>query len=269
MKKLFILFIVFNLLQEGISQTNTFPVSGNVGIGTTSPQAKLHINNGDNSYGTILANANESPFCLYAKTLTTQPTNTESFRFGLKYGTDENNGFISFYRGGSTNGGWLTFSTFGSERMRIDNTGNISIGTTDSKGYRLAVNGSAIFTKAVIKQNGNWPDYVFTNDYNLQPLSQVEQFIKTNKHLPEIPSAKGVEKNGLDIGDNQTLLLKKIEELTLYLIEQNKKTEEQNKKAEQLIIDNGQLKKENEQLKSQVQKQNEELKSRIEKLEQR
>jgi hypothetical protein len=70
--------------------------NGNVGLGINAPLAKLHVNNGDNSYGTILANASEANFSLYAKTLTTQPINTESFRFGLKHGVDENNGFISF-----------------------------------------------------------------------------------------------------------------------------------------------------------------------------
>lgn len=101
--------------------------------------------------------------------------------------------------------------------------GNIGIGTTDTKNYKFAVNGSAIFTKVVVKPYSNWPDYVFNSSYRLRPLSEVEQYIKQYGHLPEVPTADEVEKNGLDVGDNQATLLKKIEELTMYVIEQNKK----------------------------------------------
>lgn len=107
----------------------------------------------------------------------------------------------------------------------------IGIGTTDTKGYKLAVNGSAVFTLVkVIPPSTPWPDYVFHKTYKLRPLSEVEQFIQQNHHLPEVPSAAEVEKNGLDLGKNQAVLLKKIEELTLYTIEQNKKLEAQNEK---------------------------------------
>ena len=95
--------------------------------------------------------------------------------------------------------------------------------------YSLAVNGNAIFNKAVIKVYGNWSDYVFNEDYKLMPLDALEKYIKANHHLPEIPSAKEVEKDGIDIGTNQALLLKKIEELTLIIIDLNKKIEKQEK----------------------------------------
>jgi hypothetical protein len=79
-----------------------------------------------------------------------------------------------------------------------------------------------------------WPDYVFHTDYLLRPLPEVEQFIRQNNHLPEVPSEKEVTENGLDLGENQSVLLKKIEELTLYLIEQNKKLEQLQKEMESL-----------------------------------
>jgi hypothetical protein len=112
--------------------------------------------------------------------------------------------------------------------------GNVGIGTTDTKNYKFAVNGSAVFTKVVVKPYGNWPDYVFHSSFRLRPLSEVEQFIKQHNHLPEVPSADEVEKNGLDIGDNQAVLLKKIEELTLYVIEQQKEIKALKKDMERL-----------------------------------
>jgi hypothetical protein len=91
----------------------------------------------------------------------------------------------------------------------------------------LAVNGTAIFTKAKVAVYGSatWPDYVFAPTYKLTSLDSLEQFIQLNKHLPEVPTASEVEKDGIDLGDNQALLLKKIEELTLIVIEQNKRIE--------------------------------------------
>lgn len=105
------------------------------------------------------------------------------------------------------------------------NAGGLAIGTTDLRGYKLAVNGSAIFTSVKVKLEQNWPDYVFEKDYQLLSLADLEKFIQQNKHLPDVPSAAEVEKEGLDVGANQAALLKKIEELTLYIIEQNKRIE--------------------------------------------
>jgi hypothetical protein len=80
----------------------------------------------------------------------------------------------------------------------------------------------------------SWADYVFEKEYQLLSLKEVEAYIQINKHLPGVPSAKEVETNGLDVGNNQAILLKKIEELTLYLIEQNKKGETLQKRIDLL-----------------------------------
>ena len=101
--------------------------------------------------------------------------------------------------------------------------GPIGIGTTSTYTYSLAVNGSAIFTQAVVKLKGNWPDYVFKKGYQRPSLASLARFIKDNNRLPGLPSADSVAKNGLDLGDNQARLLQKIEELTLYIIEQDRK----------------------------------------------
>lgn len=106
-----------------------------------------------------------------------------------------------------------------------DLNGNISLNTTDAKGYKLAVNGSAIATSMTVKLNANWPDYVFSPSYEPQSLAELETYIKINRHLPDIPSAREVETNGLDLGEMNAKLLKKIEELTLHVIGLNKKVE--------------------------------------------
>lgn len=228
MKKTILFLMIFNtFLSFG---QNILPSSGNVGIGTVNPQTKLHIRNGDYTYGAILANANEGEFSLYTKTLTSQPLNVESFRLGLKYNNDENNGFISFYRGVSTFGGFLGFSTYGAERMRIASSGNVGIGSLNPD-EKLTVRGKIHAQE--IKVDLNVPaDYVFQKyytgtsnlkaDYVMPTLSEVEQFTKDHNHLPNIPSAKEMKENGVELGMMNNLLLQKIEELTLYVIEQQK-----------------------------------------------
>jgi len=120
-------------------------------------------------------------------------------------------------------------------QAKLDVNGNIFcnskvyIGTVDAAtttqiaNYALAVNGTAIFSTAKVKSYGNWPDYVFDDQYKLMSLQEVESFLKLNKHLPGVPAAAEVEKDGIDLGTNQSILLKKVEELTLYMIDQNKK----------------------------------------------
>lgn len=99
--------------------------------------------------------------------------------------------------------------------------GNVGIGTINiNEGYKLSVGGS-IRAEEIVVETG-WADFVFEDDYELKPLSDLESFIRENKHLPEIPSAGEVEDNGVKLGDMQSKLLQKIEELTLYVIEQDK-----------------------------------------------
>ena len=123
--------------------------------------------------------------------------------------------------------------------------GAVVIGTTDfSKvgAYALAVNGSAIFTKAIVKLNANWADYVFNDDYELPSLKNLEAFIKVNKHLPGVASAAQVKKEGIDIGNNQTVFLQKIEELSLYAISQDKEIRELKEQVNKLITALAELK---------------------------
>lgn len=98
--------------------------------------------------------------------------------------------------------------------------GKLGIGT-ETPGNELEVNGT-VRAKEVIVEATGWPDYVFAEDYDLLNLEEVEAYIKANKHLPEIPSAEEVEEEGQQLGEIQQLLLKKIEELTLHTINQEK-----------------------------------------------
>jgi hypothetical protein len=109
----------------------------------------------------------------------------------------------------------------------VINQGSVSIGTANAKGYQFAVNGSAIATAMTVKLNANWPDYVFKKEYQLQPLIQLQAFIDQNHHLPEMPSEQDVAKDGINLGEMDKLLTKKVEELTLYIIEKDQKDNQQ------------------------------------------
>lgn len=111
-------------------------------------------------------------------------------------------------------------------------TGNVTIGTTAAQ-KDLAVNGNIITRRVKVTATG-WADYVFDSAYQLPALDSVEKYIQTNKHLPDVPSSDKVAKEGVDVGDNQVLLLKKIEELTLYIIQQNKDMEAMKKRMEEM-----------------------------------
>jgi len=101
--------------------------------------------------------------------------------------------------------------------------GNLGIGTTDTHGYRLAVAGNMVAEEINVKLQVNWPDFVFEKDYDLPSLREVEEHILQKGYLLDMPSAQEVEKEGIDIGTMNAKLLQKIEELTLYAIEQEKK----------------------------------------------
>ncbi len=105
------------------------------------------------------------------------------------------------------------------ERLVVKSNGNIGIGTANPT-HKLAVNGT-IQSKEVRVESG-WADYVFDETYRLRPLAEVEAYVKTNKHLPGIASAKEIEQNGLALGETQKKMMEKIEELTLYIIDLQK-----------------------------------------------
>ncbi len=121
----------------------------------------------------------------------------------------------------------------GSTKLLINEQGNVGIGTSSTGSHKLAVEGSIGAREIKVEASG-WSDFVFKDDYKLRPLEEIENYIIKNKHLPGIPSEKQVTENGINLGEMNAKLLQKIEELTLYLIEQNKENHAQQKLIEKL-----------------------------------
>lgn len=127
--------------------------------------------------------------------------------------------------------------------LPTDTNGKMYIGSTaiypnTTGNYKLFVEGGILTekVKVALRSTANWADYVFEDSYNLMPLKNVEQYIVKNKHLPGIDSASELSKNGLDLAEMQAKHMAKIEELTLYIIEQNKAIEKNNKAIEELKL---------------------------------
>ncbi|MFT3901669.1 MAG: hypothetical protein QM727_00725 [Niabella sp.] len=197
-------------------QTNIFPADGNVGIGTTNPE------NTENWDRVLEVKGNS-----HAKYL----ASTHNVISGL---WSHDLGFYQAPAGGIA--GTFTNHPFSLitnkvNRLTITSVGNVGIGIA-TPNERFEVNGN-IRAKEVKVEVANWPDYVFNTAYRLMPLHKVEEFIAENGHLPEVPSAKEVEQNDVEVGANQAVLLKKIEELTLHLIEMEKKISGQEEKISQ------------------------------------
>ena len=174
---------------------------GNVGIGTTTPNMPLVIK-GDGSANAVGFNdaANVQRGSIFVSSAT----------LGLNASTKL----------------YLTANGLG---ITVDTSGNVGIGTTDPGAYKLAVKGK-IHAEEVVVDTG-WADFVFKKDYDLMPLEKVARHIEEKGHLPGIPTEREVKENGVSIGQIQSKLLQKIEEMTLYVID---------------------LKKENEQLKERI-----------------
>jgi hypothetical protein len=218
----------------GFLASNYYFGSGYVGINTQTPGAVLDVGRllTVGQLGSVLGrlvegNTDGSGTYLGVKGYDTQPSSATPILNNVKSFAIEHsfygitNSSINFLRGYSKYGGSISFNTDdNSEKMRITGSGNVGIGTI-TPDAKLAVNGT-IHTKEVKVDLTGWPDYVFKRGYKLSSLITVKSYIDQNHHLPEMPSEQQIVKEGLNLGEMNRLLVKKVEELTLYLIEKDR-----------------------------------------------
>jgi hypothetical protein len=185
--------------------------NGKVGVGTTTPSQSLSI------VGSL--------------SLENEPGNSAYTRMYMSYtGYNNANPHLIITPSTTPGSGIVQSSLFlrnsngnsasSNNTMNLLIDGKLSIGTTELT-EKLSVNGNIRAKKLIVSQQ-NWSDYVFDKDYKLRPLNELEKFIQQYQHLPDVPSTKEVQSKGINVGDTQALLLKKIEELTLYVIELKK-----------------------------------------------
>ncbi len=188
--------------------------NGKVGINTTDPKEKLDIEGNIRLHGDLKFGSEYNSILF--------PPHPQAPYSGGITGDDYSYKRLTLFHGHS-----IALKTgsnnvkSGKTRLYIDREGKIGIGTT-SPDYNLDVAG--IIRAEEIKVEAQTADFVFEEDYNLKDLSEVESFILTNKHLPDIPSAKEMEASGVNLAEMNKLLLQKVEELTLYTIKQNKES---------------------------------------------
>ena len=235
-----------SLVLGGVPGFNNAPAETFVGIGTTSPDRQLVVE-GSEAVGKfrryVETTQAHAPTFLFerARGTNTAPVDIVpgdylgkvQFR-GRVAGNMPEYGALAFIASDAVQNGRFAFvdRDMSTERMVILNTGNVGIGTTapterlDVAG-NLRVRGGIVYGAPEVAV----PDYVFEPDYRLMPLEKLRQYVKTEKHLPNVPNAGEIQDNGVNLGEFQMKLLEKVEELTLYTMQQAELIERQKEKA--------------------------------------
>ena len=199
--------------------TGDFHVYGKLGVGTTTPSTQLEVNGAmklTSTYGYLTVSSTDANYMRFNTSLPAFYFNKPLY---LQHTVIRGTGrALLFYT--NTNTQCLTL---------LDN--RVGIGTQNPL-YSLDVNGSIRAKEILVETTG--ADFVFADDYQLRPLSEVKAFISKNKHLPEIQSAQEMQENGVSVSELQTRLLQKIEELTLYILQQDETIQELRQEVEQL-----------------------------------
>ncbi|SNY99676.1 tail fiber protein [Flagellimonas pacifica] len=270
-------------LGYGFASDMVINSSGNIGIGTTTPGAKLDINEnftflrgteklywgskhvGSTDHRNYLAPrlADNSGWDWSQEFGYHAYNRSWYFSGNLGIGTSNPSAFFEvrksinnswtakIYNGGGDGQGLLVQSGYGGSqstnnptilrledgggnvRMKVQSNGKVGIGT-ESPDSKLTVKGKIHAEEVKVDLSVPGPDYVFKEDYDLKSLEEVQNYIKAHGHLPNIPSAKEMEANGIQLGEMDMKLLEKIEELTLYTLEQEKKLIRQQQQLEEL-----------------------------------
>lgn len=216
--------------------TMTFTQPGNIGIGITNPDHKFQVG----GFTEISENEGVHDPSKYGLLQLIRPADQGNTAYHLAFIRAGNAvSGMGYLPNSNAFGIWVNAGGGPNDPPAIGfNNGNVGIGNANPDPlYKLHVSGKVRAISFVA--NGNeWADYVFDPAYNLPSLQEVKAYINQNHHLPDVPSAEEVKKDGVNITDNQVVLLKKVEELTLYTIDLNEKLQlvlEENKKQQQEI----------------------------------
>ncbi|WP_075340752.1 hypothetical protein [Tenacibaculum agarivorans] len=224
---------------KGAERLRIDDINGSVGIGTNDPKSKLHVN------GDFYMNIGEG-FKLFGDI-----NYFGEYRDGIIFEMQDVNATNGNTDGGFVFRGYSSTDSIKKDWMVIRSGGLVGIGTNNPDA-KLTVKGRVHAEEVKIDLSVPAPDYVFLHDYDLKSIDEVEAYIKKEGHLPNIPSAKIMETEGVDLGVMNMKLLEKIEELTLYTIEQEKQLKKQKASISKMILTKNKLESKNKDLEARL-----------------